>query len=355
VEHLTTTPRILVVDDEKTNRDWIVRLLEGKGCRMAVASNGTAALESVAADPPDLLLLDLRMPGLDGFEVAKRLKADTRTKAIPIVMITGMDDRDSRLRALGCGAEEFLLKPVDPDELWVRVRNLLKLKQYGDLLAEHAKVSDRKVHDATIKLREAYREITFTLTSAAEYRDESTGSHVRRVAHYAWEIASYLGLEKQFLDDIFFAAPMHDVGKIGIPDSILLKAGPLTADEWVLMQRHTEMGYKILQNGKTPSTRMGAEIALTHHERWDGTGYPQHLKGEKIPLSGRIMNICDQYDALRSERPYKPPFNHAKTMDILVKGDGRTQVSHFDPAVHSAFFRCAERFSEIYDSMQDEE
>ena len=352
--HLSTTPRILVVDDERTNRDWIVRLLEAKGYKMIAAAGGRAALDAVASEPPDLVLLDLRMPGIDGFEVAQRLKADPRTRAIPIVMITGADDRESRLRALSCGAEEFLSKPVDPDELLVRVGNLLKLKQYGDLLAEHAKVSDRKVHDATIRLREAYREITFTLTSAAEYRDESTGSHVRRVAHYAWEIASYLGLEKQYLDDIFFAAPMHDVGKIGIPDSILLKQGPLTPDEWALMQRHAEMGYKILQNGKTPSTVMGAEIALTHHERWDGTGYPQRLKGEKIPLCGRIMNICDQYDALRSARPYKTKFDHVKTLDILMKGDGRTEVSHFDPAVHSAFIRCSQRFAEIFDSMQDE-
>jgi putative two-component system response regulator len=354
VEH-PVTPRILIVDDEKTNRDWIARLLEGKGHRVLTAANGKAALEAVAVEPPDLVLLDLRMPGIDGFEVAKKLKVDARTKGIPIIMITGMDDRDSRLRALNSGAEEFLLKPVDPDELWVRVRNLLKLKRYGDLLAEHAKVQDRKVHDATIKLREAYREITFTLTSAAEYRDESTGSHVRRVAHYAWEIASYLGLEKQFLDDIFFAAPMHDVGKIGIPDSILLKAGPLTPDEWALMKRHTEMGWKILQNGKTPSTRMGAEIALSHHERWDGGGYPRGLQGEQIPLPGRIMNICDQYDALRSARPYKPSIDHFGTMEILCKGDGRTQVAHFDPEVHNAFLRCAPRFAEIYDSMQDEE
>jgi putative two-component system response regulator len=355
VEHLSIIPRILVIDDEKTNRDWIVRLLEAKGYKMLTAATGKAGLDAVANDAPDLVLLDIRMPGLDGFEVAKRLKADTRTKGIPIIMITGADDRDSRLRSLQCGAEEFLQKPVDPDELWVRVRNLLKLKQYGDLLAEHAKAQDRKVHDATIKLREAYREITFTLTSAAEYRDESTGSHVRRVAHYAWEIASYLGLEKQFLDDIFFAAPMHDVGKIGMPDSVLLKEGPLNADEWTLMRSHTEIGYKILQFGKTPSTIMGAEIALTHHERWDGTGYPRGLKGETIPLSGRIMNICDQYDALRSARPYKPGFDHAKTMEILVRGDGRTQPLHFDPAVHAAFFRCAPRFAEIYDGMQDEE
>jgi len=178
---------------------------------------------------------------------------------------------------------------------------------------------------------------------------------VRRVANYTWELASCLGLERTFLDEIFYAAPMHDVGKIGVPDSILLKAGSLTAEEWTLMRSHTEIGHKILQHGRTPFTKMGAEIALSHHERWDGTGYPGKLAGEAIPLSGRIMNICDQYDAMRSKRPYKPAFEHAKVLEILTKGDGRTMVSHFDPDVHAAFIRCADRFAEIFDNLQDDE
>ena len=355
MEKIETTPKILVVDDEKTDREWIVHLLEAKGCKATAVEDGQAALDAVAADPPDLVMLDLRMPGLDGFDVTQRLKADPRAKAIPIIVVTGADDRESRIHSLECGAEDFLLKPVDRDELWARVRNLLKLKQYGDLLADSAKASDRLVKNATIKLREAYRDITFTLTRAAEYRDEDTGAHVRRVANYTWEIASCLGLERIFLDEIFYAAPMHDVGKIGVPDSILLKAGPLTEEEWALMRSHTEIGYKILAYGRTPFTKMGAEIALSHHERWDGTGYPKKLKGDEIPLSGRIMNICDQYDAMRSKRPYKPAFDHAKVMEILTKGDGRTMVCHFDPDVHAAFLRCADRFAEIFDNLQDDE
>ncbi|MCK9461233.1 MAG: response regulator [Proteobacteria bacterium] len=347
--------RILVVDDEKKERELFVRLLEGKGYQTTAVPDGGSALEAVSAAPPDLILLDLRMPGIDGFEVTTRLKSAAATKSIPIIMVTGADDRESRIRAPECGVEEFLLKPIDRDELLPRVRNLLKLKQYGDLLAEHAKTSDRLVKNATIRLREAYRDITFTLTRAAEYRDEDTGAHVRRVANYTWEIASCLGLERTFLDEIFYAAPMHDVGKIGVPDSILLKAGSLTAEEWVLMRKHTEIGNNILAYGRTPFTKMGAEIALSHHERWDGTGYPKQLKGEEIPLSGRIMNICDQYDAMRSKRPYKPPFDHAKVMEILTKGDGRTMVSHFDPDVHGAFLRCSDRFAEIFDNLQDEE
>ena len=348
-------PRVLVVDDEKSEREWIAHLLKSKGYRVTEAADGQAAVDLATQDPPDLVTLDLRMPGLDGYEVTIRLKNDPRTRPIPIIMVTGVSDRDARVSALESGAEEFLLKPVDRDELWARVRNLLKLKQYGDMLAEHAKTSDRAVQNATIKLREAYRDITFTLTRAAEYRDEDTGSHVRRVAHYTWEIATCLGLDRTFLDEIFYAAPMHDVGKIGVPDSILLKPTSLTAEEWMLMQRHTQIGQQILQHGRTPFTKMGAEIALTHHERWDGTGYPNGLSGEQIPISGRIMNICDQYDALRSKRPYKPAFDHAKVMEILTKGDGRTQVAHFDPDVHSAFIRCARRFEEIFDNLQDEE
>jgi len=355
MEKPETTPRVLVVDDEKSDRDWLVHLLEAKGYKVIAVADGQSALDAVAVDLPDLVMLDLKMPGLDGFEVTQRLKADPRTEAIPIIVVTGLDDRESRIHALKTGAEEFLPKPVDSDELGARVRNLVKLKRYGDLLADRAKASDRLVQNATIKLREAYRDITFTLTRAAEYRDEDTGAHIRRVAHYTWEIASCLGLERDFVDGIFYAAPLHDVGKIGVPDSILLKPGALTEDERAAMQSHTEIGFDILRHGRTPFTKMGAEIALSHHERWDGTGYPKRLKGDEIPLSGRIMNVCDQYDALRSKRPYKPALVQARVVEILTKGDGRTLVSHFDPDVLGAFLRCADRFAEIFDNLQDEE
>jgi putative two-component system response regulator len=346
-------PVIFVVDDEEVQRNAFVRTLKEIGYQVFAYRSGQEALASALATPPDVILLDLGMPGLDGFEVARRLKSDPRTRYVPIVVITGLEDRESRIRALHCGAEEFLTKPVDREDLQIRVQNILKLKRCNDLLADHAKIADHLVHRATIQLREAYRDITYTLTRAAEYRDEDTGAHVRRVAHYAWEIASFLGLENSFLDEIFYAAPMHDVGKIGVSDSILLKEGSLTDDELTLMRGHTEIGYGILKNGKTPFTKMGAEIARSHHERWNGTGYPCGLKGEEIPLSGRIMNICDQYDALRSKRPYKPAFDHDRTMEILSNGDGRTLVSHFDPVVHTAFLQCASRFEEIFKNLQD--
>jgi putative two-component system response regulator len=188
------------------------------------------------------------------------------------------------------------------------------------------------------------------LTRAAEYKDEDTGAHVRRISYYSRELARRLGLNEDFVDKIFFASPMHDIGKIGIPDHILLKPGSFTPDEWEVMKGHAAMGAKILGNSKSPYLKMGAEIALNHHERWDGGGYPNAKRGEAIPLAARIMNICDIYDALRSKRPYKPAFDHLKSMDIITRGDGRVQPEHFDPVILAAFKQYHQTFSDIFET-----
>ena len=268
-------------------------------------------------------------------------------------MVTALDDRDSRLRGLEAGAEDFVTKPVDRSELRIRVRNLLRLKDFSDFLARHNQILETKVAERTAQLSSSYRETILTMMRAAEYRDDDTGAHVRRISYYCRELAEHLGMDEQFRDRIFHASTMHDVGKIGIPDHILLKPGGFTPEEWAIMQTHAAMGAKMLEASDSPYLRMGAQIARPHHERWSGGGYPDNLKGDTIPLPARFMQLADVYDALRSKRPYKPPFGHFKSLEIILKGDGRTLPEHFDPAMLDAFRKSADRFSEIWDEHAD--
>lgn len=346
---------ILIVDDDTKNRGYLETVLKAEGYATLEAASGEMAVELVYRHKPDLLLLDAMMPGLDGFQVASRLKADAETKTIPIIMVTSLDDRSSRLKALQSGVEEFLTKPVDRTELWVRVRNLLRLKEYGDFLSEYNRTLEHEVERRSQQLLESHFDTIFTIVRAAEFRDEETGAHVKRIAVYCRELSQFLGMDPDFTHTIYHASPLHDVGKIGIPDSILLKPGKHTAEEWKVMKTHAELGAKILGAGKgqSPFTKMGAEIALSHHERWDGSGYPYGLSGENIPLAARIMGICDVYDALRSRRPYKPPFPHPQAVRIITTGDGRTLPGHFDPGVLNAFVTIADRFTEIYSALSD--
>jgi len=208
---------------------------------------------------------------------------------------------------------------------------------------------EQRVRQRTADLQESYLETIFTMTRAAEQKDVDTGTHVQRISYYSRVLARLLGLDEEFVDMIFFASPMHDIGKIGIPDHILLKPSGLTPDEWEVMKGHTTIGWKILGNSKSPHLKMGAEIALNHHERWDGGGYPNGKQGEAIPLAARIMNICDVYDALRSKRPYKPGIDHLKTVEIITRGDGRTQPEHFDPVILAAFKQNHQLFCDIFE------
>jgi putative two-component system response regulator len=344
----THTPIILLVDDEPSNVRLLQLLLKTDGYETLFAERGEEALVMAAERQPDLILLDVMMPEMDGYQVAQQLKINPHTRNIPIIMLTSLDDRASRLKALEMGADEFLNKPVDHAELSIRVTNLLRLKEYADLLADHNHSLEEQVVERTSQLAESYHETIFIMTSAAEHKDADTGLHVIRIGHYCRALAKYLGMDMAFQDCIFYASPMHDIGKIGIPDHILLKPGSFQADEWEIMKTHSALGAKILESGNSPYLRMGAEIALNHHERWDGGGYPNGKRGEEIPLSARLMNIGDQYDALRAKRPYKVEFDHDKAMQIITEGDGRTMPDHFDPDVLAAFKACAETFRGIY-------
>lgn len=345
--------RILLVDDEERNIRLLEVLLHAEGYSTLSANNGRDALKVAAFAQPDLILLDIMMPGMDGFATVAELKANPLTQPVPVIMLTALDDRTSKLRALEAGAEEFLTKPIDRADLSVRVRNLLRLKEYGDFLTDHNRILERQVVERTAQLKDAYRDTVFTLVRAAEHKDEETGHHVRRISYYCRALSEVMDLPGDFHDAIFQASPMHDIGKIGIPDHVLLKPGSFNHDEWNIMRTHCALGASILASGTSPYTEMGAEIALNHHERWDGTGYPNGLKGEAIPIAARVMQICDVYDALRSRRPYKPALDHEHSMNIIIEGDGRTQPEHFDPAVLSCFVAEAGRFAAIYDQHTD--
>lgn len=342
--------RVLVVDDDAQARCLLEALLASEGYATAQAENGQKALEVVKTFKPHLILLDLMMPGLTGFEVVTRLKMNVDTHCIPIILVSALEDRVSRLQGLRAGAEEFITKPIDYMDLQIRVRNLLQLKKFNDFLKSHNQILEAKVLERTKALQDSFVESIFTLIRAAEFRDDETGDHVKRISHYSRELAAQMGLDHEFCDLIFHASPMHDIGKIGIPDHILLKPGGLEQSEWGVMKGHTTIGAQILQKSSSPYLKMGFDIALSHHERWDGSGYPHGLKGEAIPLAGRIMQLADVYDALRSKRPYKSAFGHEKALDIIFNGDGRTLSSHFDPDVLKAFHQRTDTMGEIFAS-----
>ena len=344
---------ILVVDDEDRNIKLLDTLVQVQGYKTVSAPSGADALVKAAAEKPDLILLDIMMPGMDGFETVAHLKADSATQHVPVIMVTALDDHETKLHALEAGAEEFLSKPINRADLITRVRNLLRLKKYSDLLSGYNLELEEQVRNRTVQLEDASCDTVLTLVRAAEHKDEGTGPHVKRIGHYCRMLATAMNFHPEVEDAMFHASPMHDIGKIGIPDNVLLKAGSLTPEEWSIMKTHCALGASILASGTSPYVRMGAEIAQNHHERWDGSGYPNGLKGGEIPLSARIMQICDVYDALRCKRPYKPEMDHSRAVEIITKGDGRTLPGHFDPQVLECFRTHVDQFARIYDLYRD--
>ncbi|MEM7180152.1 MAG: HD domain-containing phosphohydrolase [Spirochaetota bacterium] len=345
--------KILIVDDEEVNLEVFKALLANSPYELFFARDGKEGIEKAEEVKPDLILLDLMMPRIDGYGVLQSVRENPKLKNTPIIMITALNDRNSRIKALELGADDFLNKPIDTMEVTIRVKNLIRLKAYNDMLENNNLILEKKVKKRTMDLRNSYIEAVNALCSAAEYKDEETGFHIQRISHYSKLLAEKLGCEKEFGELLFYGSPMHDIGKIGIPDAVLLKPGPLNAAEWVIMKTHTSIGYNMLKESTSPYLVIGAEISLYHHEKWNGKGYPNGLSGEDIPLSARIMSICDQYDALRSKRPYKQAFGHSKTMEIIQKGDGRTFPEDFDPQIFAAFVKSATDFEAIYEEYKD--
>ncbi len=349
---MTKSKKILIADDQLFHILVLEELCKDLGYETVKASNGREVVELARTECPDCILMDVVMPEMDGLEATTQLKGHKDTAHIPVIMITGLDSRKDRLAGIAIGADDFLTKPIDNEELALRLRNNLRNKEFHDFLAEHKQLLEKQVAERTLLLREGYIDTIHRLVLASEFKDEYTGAHISRISYYSREIAEACNLGSEFAESIFYASPMHDIGKVAIPDSIQQKPGPLNASEWQVMKTHTTIGAEILEGSNSPYLQMAVDIARCHHERWDGKGYPNGLKGEEIPLTARIMNVCDQYDALRSERPYKQAFNHEKSCTIILEGSDRTTPEHFDPDVLEVFRKCRGRFAEIYEELK---
>ncbi len=346
--------KILVVDDLSANLLLLTRMLGSAGyTSVTTTTDPFEVCKLYQRHRFDLILLDLLMPGMDGFQVMEGLKELAPDGYLPVLVITAQPGH--KLRALQAGAKDFISKPFELAEVLARVHNMLDVSLMHKALQDCNDALEKRVRERTVDLQESYLETIFSMTRAAEHKDEDTGTHLQRISYYSRELAGVLGMDDEFVDRIYFASPMHDIGKIGISDQLLLKPVGFTPEEWEVMKGHTTMGAQILGNSKSPYLWMGAEIALNHHERWDGGGYPEGIRGDAIPLTARIVGICDVYDALRSRRSYKPAFDHQKSMSIITDGDGRTMPEHFDPVIISSFKEHHQLFCDIFDKYTADE
>jgi putative two-component system response regulator len=349
--------KILIVDDEPINVKVCQKYLHELGYKKCIGlTDSTRTIAVILEERPDVIILDVMMPIVSGVDVLKLIRRHDELAHLPVLILTASADRTTKLTVLNLGATDFLTKPIDPSEMAPRVRNVLSVKRYHDSLRNHAQALEEAVRQRTAELESSRMDVIHCLAKAVEYRDDHTGRHVERVGRYSGMIARTLGMDPTTSSMIELASQLHDVGKIGVPDDILLKPGRLTPEEYERMQKHTlfgrkiveqmsereweklrqhvQIGCRILDAPRSPLLTMASRIALTHHERWDGSGYPLGLAGEDIPIEGRITAVADVFDALSSVRPYKPSYPIDKCFNILRSESG----THFDPKVIEAFF-----------------
>jgi putative two-component system response regulator len=355
--------RILVVDDVEQNLALLGGLVRSLGYEVETARDGLEALAKLALGV-DLVLLDVMMPGLDGYEVARRVRADPRTADLPIILVTVLDSREDRVKAIQAGASDFIAKPVDKTELLVRISSQLRLKEAQDALKRSQAGLEEQVAHRTEELRrtcevaaDANRRTYFAhvdtirrLVLAAELKDPDTARHILRISRYSVVLSKALHMSPGETEVLGHAVTMHDVGKIGIPDAILFKRGALDAEEKKVMESHTLIGSRILADSPSELMQQGQVVALSHHERWDGTGYPRRLSGEQIPLAGRICAVVDVFDAMTTNRPYRPAFSPEEALDTMRRG----RAAHFDPRLLDLFMDRLDEVHAVRERLQEE-
>ncbi|RLD12091.1 two-component system response regulator [candidate division KSB1 bacterium] len=317
---------LLVVDDSPENLNFLTQILQDN-YQIKIATNGLKALEIAnTSPPPDLILLDIIMPGIDGYEVCHKLKSNPKTADIPVIFITARDEMVDEALGFKLGAVDYITKPFSPYILKARIKTHITLHHQNKVLEQKVKERTQEVYETRLKIIQK-------LGIAAEYRDHETGAHIMRMSHFCKIIADEYGFSREKSDLLFQTAPMHDIGKIGIPDHILLKKGRLTFDEFKIMQQHTVIGAKILGDHDSDLLQEAKTIALSHHEKWDGSGYPNQLIGEQIPIEARIVGIADVFDALISRRPYKRPWTVDESLEFIEANKGKL----FDPELATIF------------------
>jgi putative two-component system response regulator len=356
---------ILVVDDTPANLTLLAKMLGDRGYRVRPVPSGSLALKAAASDPPDLVLLDISMPEMDGFEVCRRLKEDPRLKEVPIIFISALTETEGKVKAFHRGGVDYITKPFQIEEVEARVETHLRLRSAQAELARYNRYLEQLVDEKVKEISESQLATIFAMVKLAESRDDETGTHIWRVREYCLALANALRdqqafapvLTDPFVRDLYNAAPLHDIGKVGISDLILLKPDRHTAEEFEIMKTHTTLGARTLQGvgeryPRNSFVTMGVQVAHSHHERWDGSGYPAGLAADAIPLAAQIMSIADIYDALRTPRRYKPAFEHAASVKIITEGDGRTKPSHFDARILPVFAEVAQEFRNIYERLK---
>jgi len=358
----TERSRILIVDDEKFYIDLLVNLLQDD-YQISIAKNGESALKrALNSHPPDLILLDVMMPDIDGYEVCRQLKQNPGTANIPVIFLTVKSEINDEIHGFELGAVDYISKPMSPPIVKTRVNNHLILSRSKKLLENQTRLLEQQVEERTREIAKTQDVAIYCMASLAETRDNETGYHIRRTQHYIRLLSEHLKTHpdySHYLNDknialLFKSAPLHDIGKVGVPDKILLKPGKLNDDEWQQMKSHSQIGYNALfraeeELGSSSFLEIAKEIALTHHEKWDGSGYPQGLKGNEIPISGRFMAIADVYDALISKRVYKHAFSHEQAVKIILVEKG----THFDPDIVDAFEQLQAEFELISKKYSD--